>query len=191
MLGGTLNIVKNSYSFLNHAMETTISQIVFYAISAVMLFAAIYSVAAKKMLRAATCLLVVLICTAGLYLLLNYHFLAAVQLSVYAGGILVLFIFAILLTRTSNNDYMAHSMRKMVAGAATAILGAAFACYILLKTKFLYSTPPPVESEVSMAAIGTMLMGTQKYQYLLAFEVLSILLLVCIVGGVIVARKRV
>jgi NADH-quinone oxidoreductase subunit J len=175
----------------NNNMETTISQIIFYVLSGVMLAAAVFAVTAKKMLRAATCLLVVLIGTAGLYLLLNYHFLAAVQLSVYAGGILVLFIFAILLTRPRGDEPEPHSKRKIVAGASAALLGVVVVGYMLLKTKFLYNNSVITsDHEINMADIGTSLMGTAKYQYLLAFEMLSILLLVCIVGGVLIARKR-
>jgi NADH-quinone oxidoreductase subunit J len=154
-----------------------------------MLVAALFSVAAKRMLRAATCLLVVLICTAGLYLLLDYHFMAAVQLSVYAGGILVLFIFAILLTRPSHELEKQQKIRKIIAGAVSALTCAAVVICILLKTNYIYNEHSSTQ-EISMADIGTTLMGTEKYQYLFAFEILSVLLLICLVGGIVIARKR-
>jgi NADH-quinone oxidoreductase subunit J len=173
-------------------METTISQIIFYVLAVVMVTAAALAVTAKKMLRAAVCLLFVLIGTAGLYLLLNYHFLAAVQLSVYAGGILVLFIFAIMLTRPQGDVPEPRSARKILACIAAALAGIVVTAGIVLKTKFLYQSNPSIvgDHEIDMKNIGTALMGTEKYQYLLAFEMLSILLLVCIVGGVMIARKR-
>jgi NADH-quinone oxidoreductase subunit J len=171
-------------------MTQTISQIIFYALAAAMLTAAIFAVTAKRMLRAATCLLIVLIGTAGLYLLLNYHFLAAVQLSVYAGGILVLFIFAIMLTRP-RGDVRQPKGKHVFAGVSAALAGIAVVGYIVLKTTFVYSAAAlDGDYEVSMTTIGNALMGTEKYQYLLAFEVLSVLLLACIVGGVMIARKR-
>ncbi|GHT75061.1 NADH dehydrogenase subunit J [Bacteroidia bacterium] len=173
-------------------METTISQIIFYALAAVMIAVSVLAVTAKKMLRAATYLLFVLIGTAGLYLLLNYHFLAAVQLSVYAGGILVLFIFAIMLIRPYGNVAETHDWRKVLMGITAALAGVGVAAFVVLKTKFLYGDNSTLmgDGEVTMNTIGTALMGTGKYQYLLAFEVLSILLLVCIIGGIMIARKR-
>jgi len=171
-------------------METTISQVIFYALSVIMVVTAMFAVTVKKMLRAATCLLIVLIGTAGLYILLNYHFLATVQLSVYAGGILILFIFAILLTRPQGDNAESNSKSKILAGASAAILGAVVAGCIILKNRFLYNNDVIGDNEISMMNIGTSLMGTEKYQYLLAFEMLSILLLVCIIGGVVIARKR-
>ena len=72
--------------------------IIFYALAAVMVVCAILTVTSRRILRSATYLLFVLIATGGLYLQLGYEFLAGVQIAVYAGGILVLYIFSILLT---------------------------------------------------------------------------------------------
>jgi NADH-quinone oxidoreductase subunit J len=145
-------------------------------------------------LRSATYLLLVLVCTAGLYLFLNYHFLAAVQISVYAGGVLILFIFAIFLTTNKGDVLQKHQTRKYLYGALTFLTGIAVTAFALLKHKFLYpsgeATAVVGDEEISMKVIGQTLMGTEKYQYLLPFEVLSILLLACIIGGILIARKR-
>jgi len=98
-------------------MEGIANVIIFYLLAAAIIVSSVLAVTSRKIFRAATYLLLVLIGTAGLYLMLNYHFLAVVQLSVYAGGILILFIFAILLTsskgdRTEPHDRCRHGPRR-------------------------------------------------------------------------------
>ncbi len=168
--------------------------IVFYCIAAVMIACSILAVTSRRMLRAATYLLIVLVATAGLYLMLNYHFLAVVQLSVYAGGILILFIFAILLTSSRGDSSERRDGRRMVAGIATAAAGAVITCLVIFKHRFLYGTAGNTtiagDQEINMKEIGNALMGTGKYEYLLSFEALGILLLACAIGGILIARKR-
>jgi len=123
--------------------------------------------------------------------LLNYHFLAAVQIAVYAGGVVVLFIFAIFLTSQKGNVLTKHQTRKYVMGALAALTGIAITAFALLKHRFVYAnTGVEGDQELGMKVIGNALMGTEKYQYLLPFEVLSLLLLAAIIGGILIARKR-
>jgi NADH-quinone oxidoreductase subunit J len=167
--------------------------IIFFFLAAVIIVCAVLAVTSKRILRAATYLLFVLIATAGLYLLLNYHFLAAVQLSVYAGGILILFIFAILLTSPKGDRTAPFDRRHVIMGILTAVAGLAVTGVVTMKHKFLYAVNNPAitgDHEINMKEIGHALMGTGKYQYLLPFEILSILLLACIIGGILIARKR-
>ena len=169
------------------------SLIIFICLALFIVIMSVMAVTSKKILRAATYLLFVLIGTAGLYLLLNYHFLAAVQLSVYAGGIVVLFVFAIFLTSNKGDMIDNHNQKRILYGIVTAVVGAAFTGFILFKHEFLsYLDNPTIvgDQEINMKLIGHALMGTEKYQYLLPFEILSILLLACIVGGILIARKR-
>lgn len=170
-------------------MEITASQIIFFILSAIIVSCSILSVTSRKILRAATYLLFVLIATAGLYFLLNYHFLAAVQISVYVGGILVLFVFSIFLTSQVGEEMPKVSLSRKIAGLAVSLLGAALCLYVLLTQSYPNATQV-AEGEIDMHAIGQSLMGTEKFQYLLPFEAISILLLACIVAGIIVARKK-
>ena len=166
--------------------------IIFCFLAAAILILSLLAVTSKKILRAVTYLLFVLIGTAGLYLLLNYHFLAAVQISVYAGGVVVLFIFAVFLT-TKKEDLIENQSRKRIFyGILASITGALLTGLALMKHQFLYSGNSTIEGdvEVNMKVIGEALMGTEKYQYLLPFEVLSVILLACIIGGILIARKR-
>ena len=168
------------------------NSIVFYCLAAVIVICSILAVTSRRMLRAATYLLIVLICTAGLYLLLNYHFLAVVQLSVYAGGILILFIFAILLTSSKGDRTEPHDKRRIASGLVTVLAGIAITTWVTVKHKFLYADNPALagDQEINMKEIGHALMGTGKHEYLLSFEALSILLLACAIGAILIARKR-
>lgn len=173
-------------------MGETVNLIIFYSLAVFIVTMSLMAVTSKKILRAATYLLFVLIGTAGLYLFLNYHFLAAVQVSVYAGGIVVLFIFAIFLTSERGDMIEQNSKRKMLWGIVASIAGIAVTAFTLMKHKFVYDNNPTIvgDQEIDMKIIGHALMGTGKYQYIFPFEVLSILLLACIIGGILIARKR-
>ncbi len=173
-------------------MEITSNQILFAILGIIIVLCSVLAVTAKKILRAVTYLLIALITTAGLYLLLNYHFLAAVQLSVYAGGIVVLFIFAVFLTSSKGEIIEPHKTRKIIYGIIAAVAGTIISTAVLMKHKFLYIDNAALkgDSEMNMKIIGEAMLGTGKYQYLLPFEVLSVLLLACIIGGILIARKR-
>jgi NADH-quinone oxidoreductase subunit J len=163
--------------------------IVFWILAAVIVVFSILTVTTKRILRAATYLLFVLFATAGIYFLLNYSFLGAVQLTIYAGGIIVLYVFSIFLTSTTRDERTAKlKNNKLVAGLLTTLAGAALSIFLILTHSFGPSYP--VGEEVPMQTIGTALMGMGKYQYLLPFEALSVLLLACIIGGILIARKR-
>jgi len=170
----------------------TVNLIIFILLGIFIIASSVLAVTAKRMMRAATYLLFVLVGTAGLYLFLNYHFLAAVQLAVYAGGVLVLFIFAIMLTSEKGDTSEPHDKKKVFAGILTFLAGAAVTLFVLLKHQFLFPPNAVIDGDhqISMKVIGNALMGTEKYQYLLPFEALSILLLACIIGGLLIARKR-
>jgi NADH-quinone oxidoreductase subunit J len=173
-------------------MSPLINQIIFAILGIAMLTLSLMAITTKSLLRAATYLLLVLLCTAGFYLLLNYHFLAAVQVSVYAGGVVILFVFAIFLTTKNDEKMVPHERRRYVFGAVAMLAGIALTAFILLKREYLYrdNTSMLGDAELSMQTIGQTLMGTEKYQYLLPFEALSILLLACIIGGLLIAKKK-
>lgn len=166
------------------------SSIIFYILAACAAVFSIMAVTSTKILRSATYLLFVLIATAGFYMLLNYHFIAAVQVSVYAGGIVVLYVFAILLTSAKGDQIEQGDKKKRWFGAGAAALGLGLLAYVLKSTVFQTINPATPEGEINMKVIGRALMGGERYQYVLPFEVLSVLLLACIVGGILIARKR-
>lgn len=150
----------------------------------------VLTVTTRKILRAATYLLFTLFATAGLYFKLDYEFLGAVQIMVYAGGIVVLFVFSILLT-----SHPGHNSERLVSKRRVRGLIAALATFAVVVIALIYRCGEafaslPEMSNPTMHKIGEAMMGTGEYQYLLPFEAISVLLLACIIGGVVVARKR-
>ena len=140
-------------------------------------------------MRAALFLLFVLFGVAGIYFLLDYTFLGAVQISVYAGGVTMLYIFAIQLVskRTLQGLTEKVNVKRFVVGGLSALAGLVLVLFILLKNKFISMAID--NQEVSMKEIGTTLMGADKYQYVLPFEFISLFLLACIIGGIVISRK--
>ncbi|MDR3266358.1 MAG: NADH-quinone oxidoreductase subunit J [Tannerella sp.] len=169
-------------------MDITIELIVFLILAVFMVVCSILTVTTSRILRSATYLLFVLFGTAGIYFMLNYSFLGAVQLLVYAGGITILYVFSILLT--SSQDERAEKMKnsKMFAGFVTAVAGLVICLFLILKNQFI--APTFEKGEIPMSVVGQALMGAGKHQYVLPFEVISVLLLACIVGGLLIARKK-
>ena len=170
-------------------MEFNLETIVFYFLAAFISVFSILTVTTRRMVRSATYLLFVLFGTAGIYFLLGYTVLGSVQIMVYAGGIVVLYVFSILLT-SGEGDMAAKLKRsKFLAGLGTTVAGAVIVLFITLKHKFIATTDiEPLE--VNIKTIGHHMLSGDKYGYLLPFEAVSILLLACIVGGLLIARKR-
>ncbi|MDR0823919.1 MAG: NADH-quinone oxidoreductase subunit J [Prevotella sp.] len=164
-------------------------QIIFYILAAVIVICSFMAVTTQKIIRSATFLLFVLLGTAGLYLLLNYEFLMGVQIAVYAGGVMVLFIFAILLTNEPGKDIKFEKPGKMFVAAIASLAGLGICGHIIFNNVNKFYTYV-TQGEMPMQDVGMAMMGTDKYQYLLPFEAISILLLACIVGGIMIAKKK-
>lgn len=170
-------------------MEITLETIIFYFLAAFITVFSLLTVTTTRMVRSATYLLFVLFGTAGIYFLLGYTFLGSVQIMVYAGGIVVLYVFSILLTSGEGDKAVKLKRSKFLAGLGTTVAGAAIVLFITLKHKFLATTDlKPIE--ISFNTIGQQMFSSDKYGYLLPFEAVSLLLLACIVGGLLIARKR-
>jgi NADH-quinone oxidoreductase subunit J len=122
-----------------------------------------------------------------LYFLLNYQFLAAVQLTLYAGGIVVLIIFSILLTSHISQKFEPQGWKKTAFSAIASIAGAALAIITILDYKFSATTQ--AAKEVDMRLIGKSLLSVDKDGYVLPFEVISVLLLAAMVAAIMIAKK--
>ena len=163
--------------------------IIFYALAIFISVFSVMTVSTRHILRSATYLLFVLFGTAGIYFLLGYTFLGSVQIMVYAGGIVVLYVFSILLTSGEGDRAERLKRSKFLAGLVATLSGAAIVLFITLTHKFTPTTDiAPVET--SIKTIGHALLWSDKYGYILPFEAVSILLLACIIGGLLIARKR-
>ena len=172
-------------------MNVVGNSIVYCVVALAIIVFSVLSVTSRKILRAATYLLFTLFATAILYFHMGFEFLGAVQLAVYAGGILALFVFSILLTSKPGDKAEMLTAKKRGLGLIAAIFGVAV-CGFALVSYFaangatLYNTMMTLDME----RIGHALLGTEKFQYLLPFEAISVLLLACIIGGITIARKR-
>jgi NADH-quinone oxidoreductase subunit J len=160
----------------------------FYLFSATILFFALLAVTSRRILRAAVFLLFALVATSGLYFLLQYQFLAGVQLALYAGGIVVLIIFSILLTHHISHKFERPPVMKVFFGLLVAVAGAILTIVSFINYPFQASGAVPVETD--MRVIGLQLMGTGKNGYALPFEVISVLLLAAMIGAIVIARKE-
>jgi len=136
-------------------------------------------VVTRNVVHAALFLLVSLVAVAGLYLILFAEFLALVQVLIYGGAIIIVLIFAIMLTRTAEYPYISDNRQWPLAAVAAAavgvVLGAAF-----LDNNHLQTAP----NSPAFADLANSLFTT----WAIPFEVASLVLLVALIGAIIIAR---
>jgi NADH-quinone oxidoreductase subunit J len=159
----------------------------FILFSAMIVVFSILTVTTRRILRAAAFLLMVLVSTSGLYFMLNYQFMAAVQLTLYAGGIVVLIIFSILLTSHISQKFEPVELKKSIFSALAAIAGSILCILTILDYSFSATTE--AAQEVNMKLIGKSLLSVDYDGYVLPFEVISILLLAAMIAAIVVAKK--
>ena len=164
----------------------TASQIIFYILSAFILGTALLSVTTRKIFRSAIWLLFSLIGIAGLYFWLQVEFIAAVQIIVYVGGIVVLIIFSIFLTQQSGKEMTKPSVVRTFASILAVVFGFALT-YLLIAQYGFQKTSKPFDWTVSK--IGTQMLGTGQQGFSLPFEVVSMLLLAAMIGCIVIAVK--
>lgn len=166
--------------------------IMFIILALVILGSAVLCVTTTRIMRAATFMLFVLFGVAGIYFLLDYTYLGAAQIAVYAGGVTMIYVFAIQLVSKRTLQGMVEKLKtsRMLGNALVVIVGLVVVSLILLKTGFYTLDMTSGDVELPMSQIGTALVGSEKYQYVLPFEFISLFLLACIIGGLVVARKE-
>jgi len=160
----------------------------FYLFAAIMVIGGIMVITRKNPVHSALALIVALLAQASLYLMLYAPFVAGVQIILYAGGIMVLFLFVIMLVSIdrSMRERQFNSQRVVGMIAATALGGLFIAVYTKGTNIFPEHALSVVVSD-NTQKIATMLYG----QYMFAFEIASLLLLVAIIGAVVMAKKRI
>ena len=162
------------------------SAIVFYELSALVLGAGLLSVTTRKIFRSAIYLLGSLIGIAGLYFWMEVEFIAAVQIVVYVGGIVVLIIFSIFLTQQSGRKMQPTPKARNIAAAGAAISGFLLACSLIHRYGFTGSGKP---FDTNVDRIGKLMLNTDDGGFALPFEVVSILLLSAMIGCIVIALK--
>ena len=165
----------------------------FYLFALMVLGGAVLTITRHSAIHSAICLIVSLVGVAGLYLLQKAEFLFAVQIILYIGGIMVLFLFVIMLV---NLDEAAKQRQFngqwWIATACTVLVGAEV-FFFLRKGAASFALAKPVEAVAGAVAKGNteMIADALFSEYLLPFEIASILLLVAVVGSVVMAKKRI
>jgi len=166
----------------------TVTQIMFYIFATIIVVFSVLTVTSRRILRAATYLLFVLVSTSGLYFMLNFQFLAAVQLTLYVGGIVVLIIFSILLTSHINQKFEPVKPSKIIYGLIASISGLVLCLTTVLQYEFKASTL--AAQEINMRIIGKSLLSYEKDGYALPFEVISVLLLAAMIAAIVIAKRN-
>jgi NADH-quinone oxidoreductase subunit J len=165
--------------------------LLFYGFAAIMVVSSLLMVLGKNPVHSALFLVLTFFCLAGVYLLLNAQFIAAVQVIVYAGAIMVLFLFVIMLLNleqevSSQSGHLLQKVSAVVLSLLLAVsLGSVMTSQVFTGQKGAYSIER-VNAVGNSEVIGRLLFT----DFLLPFEITSVLLLAAMVGAVILAKKK-
>lgn len=160
-----------------------IADILFYILGALTVALAFMTVTNRDIFHSSVCLASTLICIAGIYFYLGSEFLGVVQILVYVGGIITLFIFAIKLTAKIGDKEIRQTSKQLIPAIALTI------ALLLVVLKYVHQYPwkAPVESaSVSLKDIGFSLMST----YVLPFEFISVVLLAAMIGAIVIGKRK-
>jgi NADH-quinone oxidoreductase subunit J len=169
-------------------MEPVATTFFFYLLSGLAVLGGVLVITRTSAVQSALALILTLLALAGLYLMLYAPFVAGVQIILYAGGIMVLFLFVIMLVNLEQSQKEEQFNRQWVAGIlAGLVLGGLFvALYVKGKALFperAVALPEPSNTQ----QVAVLLYGN----YMFSFEIASLLLLVAIIGAVVMAKKRI
>jgi NADH-quinone oxidoreductase subunit J len=167
----------------------------FYLFGLLAVASALLFVTRKSPVAAALWLVNVMFCLAALYVMLDAQFIGAIQILVYAGAIMVVFLFVVMLLNLGHPDELSDirgNAGRLAAGAVgLAILAEVM---VLARSRFPAQLTLPAASEAEVVAGPGGIIGPVAAplfrEYLLAFELTSVLLLAAIVGAVVIGRKR-
>jgi len=170
----------------------SVEQILFYVFGAIMVLSAIFVITSRNVVHSAVWLAGTLLSVAGIFLTLHAEFLAGVQVIVYVGGILVLFVFVIMLISVERSMHERQFNRQWTIGLLTALLLIGELSFVLWRGResLVLAETQPTQSVLGLTG-NSQLVGEALYgQYLLPFEIASILLLVAIIGSVALSKRK-
>jgi NADH-quinone oxidoreductase subunit J len=160
----------------------------FYLLGVIAIISAVTFVTRKSPVAAALWLVNTMFCLAALYVMMDAQFIGAIQVLVYAGAIMVVFLFVVMLLNLGH----ASDVTDMVSGKTR--LAAGIVGVLMLAEVFVLwkddARPPPVRTEQLEAGVINQVAAPLFRDYLLAFEITSVLLLTAIVGAVVLAKRR-
>lgn len=165
----------------------------FYAIAAVVLMSALLMVTSRQLVHSIVYMVISFVGVGALFILLQAEFVAAVQILVYAGGIVVLFLFVVMLVNLDEVNQVEFLHRQWLPASAMMLVLVAQIGFLLWgNAGDLESAPEQAETVLRAVESGnTETIGTVLYtDYLLPFEIASMLLLVAMIGAIYLAKKR-
>ncbi len=194
LMATTLMMTTLMNPALNAGSAPVATPFFFYFLAALAVLSGVVVITRRNTVHSALALIVTLLAVSGLYLMLYAPFVAGVQIIVYAGGIMVLFLFVIMLVNIERVSRERRFNRIWPIGllAACALLALFTSAFIKGKSLFPERAIQLPES-TNTQAIATYLYGEtgRMGQYTFAFEIASLLLLVAILGAVIMTKKKI
>lgn len=166
-------------------MELTL--ILFYVLSSLTVLSALLMVFSKNPVHSILYLIITFFCISGHYVLLNAQFLAIVNIIVYAGAIMVLFLFVVMLMNLNNETISFGKPTKLLAASLISLLFIALTVGIFSKNQIASSTAvEPITGEIGLIHnLGTLLYS----EYVLPFELSSVLFISAMIGAVMLSKK--
>jgi NADH-quinone oxidoreductase subunit J len=169
-------------------MEPVATPFFFYLLAGLAVGGGLLVITRRSPVHSALALILTLLALAGLYLMLYAPFVAGVQIILYAGGIMVLFLFVIMLVNLEQSEKQEQFNKQWVVGIAAALALGVLLVLVYVKGQSLFparTVQLPESSNTQQIAV--LLYGN----YMFAFEIASLLLLVAMVGAVVMAKKRI
>jgi NADH-quinone oxidoreductase subunit J len=164
-----------------------INQLIFAYFAAVIVVSAVLVITRKNPVHSVMFMLLLFFHIAGVFVLLNAEFLAAVQLIVYAGAILILFLFVVILLSVERESQAARANRFWPWLAGFGLIIAGEIALLVLRGSF----PGEGKMAVQVAGAGVRDLGVVLYsKFLVPFEISSVILLVGLIGAVMLAKKK-
>ena len=157
-----------------------LSEILFYLVAALILFGAAGVVLSRNIVYAAVGLLLTMLGTAGLFILVFAEFLALVQVLIYGGAVVVLILFAIMLTRIDDFRNLTDNGQQLVAGVLSIIVVITLIAAILTT-----STKQTLLSGIGIQELGIVLFS----DWAIPFEIASLVLLIALIGSVVLVKR--
>ena len=162
-----------------------LGQILFFSIILLIILSSFWVVVSPNLVHSAVSLLFTFFGVAGLYVFLYADFIAAAQVIIYVGGILVLIIFGVMLTNKIDDPNLSNLSKNQLIASIFCLILFVFQMQIIFNTNWFVSELITRESTVN--DIGMLLLTT----YLLPFEVVSVLLLAALIGAAMLSRKKI
>lgn len=164
-------------------MEMTIANTLFAFFAVMVVVPVIYMLVTKNIIRAAFALVIALLGVAAIYVLLHAELMAVVQILIYAGGIVVLLLFGIMLTRRISDEGVLTEHRNVFISGALVVLMMGLLSWFILNSGLSWQGEPVMTDQVRKIGVSFMT------DYILSFELIAFVLLVVLVGASYLAKR--